>query len=85
MKDNVTEICTKETKTPVEALEQTLRQARRGEIKDVLIIGYLSDGIFFNSSSEMTNAHANFLFDVAKREVMEDVMRQGAPCGCDEG
>jgi hypothetical protein len=51
--------------------EQALAEAAKAGFSDVLIVGYVGEGLFWRTS-RLTKAQAVFLLEMAKKHIMED-------------
>lgn len=67
--DNVVDlpVITKLNRLP----ERVLNAALESDLEDVVIIGYDKDGEFYFASSVADGAEANWLLDLAKKELLE--------------
>lgn len=52
---------------------EALKVAEREEAHDILILGYDSDGALFVTSSDMSNGEVNFMIDVFKLKLLQEV------------
>jgi len=65
-KDVVIQLAAHENMTPEQALTLCVREAQRGEVKDVLIISTTAEDRVCVRSSSMNRGEGNWLIDQAK-------------------